>query len=493
MIFTEKRSALNTASKFRNRGLHRQLRPYKVRHLHSFRDLMIILGKGTPRSTEILTNFAEIFLCAASRYLLQTYGIKHNLSQCGLYCRSLSQEHEIRIALPPIIAKDVGMKTIDLITLRRDFHRAPELGFAENLTKARIAAILTELGLEVFEGVGVVGLLKQGSGNRAIGLRADMDALPIFETSMHDYVSQNPGAMHACGHDGHMTMLLGAAAILAKDPDFDGTVVFLFQPNEEHGLGAQAMLDEGILERFPIQEVYAIHNLPGAPLGQVSTRTGQICSSESLFEIIIEGQGGHASMPQMGRDAITIGAEIVQALQTIVSRKLAPGAGVVVSVTEFITNGQRNVLPGQATLKGDVRARMPQDRETVAKLMKQISEGIAAAHGVSISVAFNTEFIETINASGPTEAVVEAAGAQGLETIPNREPMSFSEDFAHFCQAVPGCLFLIGNGQEGPYGQPLHASNYDFNDALLPIGAAFWAQVVRDRLAKPAGEQSDNV
>ena len=290
-----------------------------------------------------------------------------------------------------------------------------------------------------------------------------------------------------------MTMLLGAAAILAKDPDFDGTVVFLFQPNEEHGLGAQAMLDEGILERFPIQEVYAIHNLPGAPLGQVSTRTGQICSSESLFEIIIEGQGGHASMPQMGRDAITIGAEIVQALQTIVSRKLAPGAGVVVSVTEFITNGQRNVLPGQATLKGDVRARMPQDREAVAKLMKQISEGIAAAHGVSISVAFNTEFIETINASGPTEAVVEAAGAQGLETIPNREPMSFSEDFAHFCQAVPGCLLLIGNGQEGPYGQPLHASNYDFNDALLPIGAAFWTQLVRDRLAKPAGEQGDNV
>lgn len=454
---------------------------------------MMILGKGTPRSTEILTNFAEIFLCPASRNLLQTYGIKHNLSQCGLYCRSLPQEHEIRIALPPIIAKDVGMKTIDLITLRRDFHRAPELGFAENLTKARIAAILTELGLEVFEGVGVVGLLKQGSDNRAIGLRADMDALPIFETSTHDYVSQNPGAMHACGHDGHMTMLLGAAAILAKDPDFDGTVVFLFQPNEEHGLGAQAMLDEGILERFPIQEVYAIHNLPGAPLGQVSTRTGQICSSESLFEIIIEGQGGHASMPQMGRDAITIGAEIVQALQTIVSRKLAPGAGVVVSVTEFITNGQRNVLPGQATLKGDVRARMPQDREAVAKLMKQISEGIAAAHGVSISVAFNTEFIETINASGPTEAVVEAAGAQGLETIPNREPMSFSEDFAHFCQAVPGCLFLIGNGQEGPYGQPLHASNYDFNDALLPIGAAFWAQLVRDRLAKPAGEQGDNV
>jgi hippurate hydrolase len=385
------------------------------------------------------------------------------------------------------------MKNDDLTALRRDFHRTPELGFAENLTKARIAAILTDLGLEVYEGVGVVGLLKQGSGNRAIGLRADMDALPIIETSTHDYVSQNPGTMHACGHDGHMTMLLGAAAILAKDPNFDGTVVFLFQPNEEHGLGAQAMLDEGILERFPIQEVYAIHNLPGAPVGQVSTRAGQICSSESLFEIVIQGQGGHASMPQMGRDAITIGAEIVQALQTIVSRKLAPGAGVVVSVTEFITDGQRNVLPSKATLKGDVRARVPEDREAVAKLMKQISEGIAAAHGVSVSVAFNTEFIETINASGPTQAVVEAAAAQGLETIANREPMSFSEDFAHFSKVVPGCLFLMGNGQQGACGQPLHASNYDFNDALLPIGSAFWAQLVRDRLAKSAGGRIDNV
>ena len=338
------------------------------------------------------------------------------------------------------------MKHKDLTALRREFHRFPELGFAEDRTKARVAGILRGLGLEVVEGIGVVGILKQGSGNRAIGLRTDMDALPILEASTHEYVSQSHGTMHACGHDGHMTMLLGAAARLANNPDFDGTVVFLFQPNEEHGLGAQAMLKEGILERFAIEEVYAIHNLPGAPIGQVSTRKGQICASESLFEIVIEGQGGHASMPQMGRDTITIGAEIVGALQSIVSRKLAPGAGVVVSVTEFITDGQRNVLPGKTTLKGDVRARMPKDREAVAKLMKQISEGIGAAHGVSVSVAFITEFIETINASAPTQAVVDAAVAQGLDTLSNREPMSFSEDFAHFCKAVPGCLLLIGNG-----------------------------------------------
>lgn len=187
-------------------------------------------------------------------------------------------------------------------------------------------------------------------------------------------------------------------------------------------------------------------------------------------------------MPQVGRDAITIGAEIVQALQTIVSRKLAPGAGVVVSVTEFTTDGQRNVLPGRATLKGDVRARMPADREEVARLMRQIAQGIGAAHGVAVAVDFSTEFIETINAAVPSRAVVDAAFALGLDAQSNREPMSFSEDFAHFTAAVPGCFLLMGNGENGPHGQPLHSDDYDFNDALLPIGAAFWAQLVRDRL-----------
>lgn len=374
------------------------------------------------------------------------------------------------------------MPPIDLIGLRHEFHRMPELGFSEESTKARVAGFLEDLGIETHIGAGVVGVLKRGTGNRAIGLRADMDALPIHETSSHDYVSQTAGVMHACGHDGHMTMLLGAAAALAEEAEFDGTVLFIFQPNEEHGLGAQAMIAEGLLERFPVEEIYAIHNLPGAPVGQVSTRPGQICSSESLFEILIEGQGGHASMPQVGRDAITIGAEIVQALQTIVSRKLAPGAGVVVSVTEFLTDGQRNVLPGTATLNGDVRARMPSDREEVARLIRQLAEGIGAAHGVTVSVKFNTEFIETINALEPTRAVVDAALGIGLEAEGNREPMSFSEDFAHFSAAVPGCFLLMGNGQEGPCGQPLHSDDYDFNDDLLPIGVAFWVQLVRDRL-----------
>lgn len=378
------------------------------------------------------------------------------------------------------------MKTFDekLTDLRRSFHRDPEVGFNEVRTKAKVAQQLRALGVEVHEGTGVVGVLRSGGGNRTIGLRADMDALPIRENSSHDYVSQNDGVMHACGHDGHMTMLLGTAEILANEPDFDGNVVFIFQPNEEHGLGARAMIDGGLLEQFPLDEVYAIHNLPGAPLGELSTRVGQICASESLFEIKIEGQGGHASMPHVGVDAITVGAEIIQALQTIVSRKLAPSCGAVVSVTEFLTNGQRNVLPGTATLKGDVRTRLPQDRQDVERFMRQIVDGIAAAHGVGATVAFNTEFIEAINAPGPTEAVVRAARNAGLVAIPDRPPMSFSEDFAHFCAAVPGCFLLLGNGTEGPNGQPLHSSDYDFNDALLPIGAAFWAQLVRDRLPK---------
>ncbi|MGR3620781.1 amidohydrolase [Pseudophaeobacter sp.] len=369
-----------------------------------------------------------------------------------------------------------------LTRMRHAFHRDPELGFCEERTKARVAQILRDLGLEVHEGVGVVGVLKSGSGNRAIGLRADMDALPIDEASQHDHVSENPGVMHACGHDGHMTMLLGAAEKLARTPDFDGTVVFIFQPNEEHGLGAQAMLTEGLLQRFPIEEVYAIHNLPGVPVGQVSTRAGQICASESLFEISIQGQGGHASMPHVGVDAITVGSEMVAALQTIVSRKLAPSAGAVVSVTEFITDGQRNVLPGKAILKGDVRARLPEDRADLERFMRQITSGIAAAHGVSVEMSFDTEFIETINASGPTEAVVRAGRALHLETIADRPPMSFSEDFAHFSAVVPGCFLLLGNGEAGPHGQPLHAADYDFNDALLPIGSDLWAELVRDRL-----------
>jgi len=376
----------------------------------------------------------------------------------------------------------MNLKPENLAEIRRDFHRFPELGFQEKRTKEKIASYLKELGLDVHYGVGIVGVLRAGEGNKVIGLRADMDALPIHETNTHDYISKNTGVMHACGHDGHMAMLLGAAHKLSTNANFGGTIVFIFQPNEELGLGAKAMMDEGLLENFPIQEIYGIHNLPGVQTGTLLTRPGLICSSESLFEIKIKGMGGHSSMPQLGRDTITIGAEIVQTLQTIISRKLASGSGAVVSVTEFISNGQRNVLPGETILKGDVRTRLPDDRKKIELYLNQIASGVASAHDIDIDVFFETEFVETINHPIPTEAVLKTAKRIGLKTN-ECEPMSFSEDFSHFSNSVPGCFFLLGNGTDGANNKPLHSNDYDFNDALLPIGSDFWASLAKNRLS----------
>lgn len=372
-----------------------------------------------------------------------------------------------------------------LVDFRRDLHLHPELGFAEHRTAAKVAEALRSYGIEVHEaigGTGVVGVLRNGGGNRTLMLRADMDALPITETSTHEYPSENMGKMHACGHDGHTTMLLGAARYLSEKKPFDGTVIFLFQPNEEHGLGAKAMLKDGLISQFQPDEVYGIHNLPGAPLGEFSTREGTICASESLFEFEVFGQGGHASMPHVGVDAILVGSELVQALQTIVARKLAPATGAVVSVTEFITDGQRNVLPGHALLKGDTRSFTYQDRTEIERLMRQIAKGIASAHDVRIDVRFNTEFEETVNAADQVKAAMHAAKGISEQVLPNRARMSFSEDFGRLSAEVPGCFILMGNGTEYPFNQPLHASDYDFNDDALTLGAAFWARLVSEQL-----------
>ena len=366
-----------------------------------------------------------------------------------------------------------------LTELRHEFHQYPELGFQETKTKTKIADFLRAKGLEVIEGVGVIGVLKSGSGSKTIGLRADMDALPIQETSKHAYSSKHPGVMHACGHDGHTTMLLGAAEELANSLDFDGTVIFIFQPNEENGLGAKAMLNEGILSSFPISEIFALHNLPGTETGRIITRKGLICSSESLFEISLKGQGGHASMPHVGRDTISVGSEIIQSLQNIISKKLAPGSGSVLSVTEFTSDGARNVLPGNSLIKGDVRSRNKEDRLEIKRLMGTLVEGISDAHEITGEVSFETEFVETINSSDQTETVIAVAEELGLSLDGNCEPMSFSEDFAHFSNVVPGCFFLLGNGQTGCASSPLHSSSYDFNDELLPIGVKIWSKIVR--------------
>lgn len=374
---------------------------------------------------------------------------------------------------------------------RHDFHRHPELGFNETRTAKRVAELLTSFGLEVHTGVGktgVVGVLQKGNGTASIGLRADMDALPITETGTPQYRSTTDGIMHACGHDGHTAMLLGAASYLSSHGDFSGKVVFVFQPNEEHGLGAVAMLEDGLFDQFPVDAVYGLHNIPGMPIGQFSTRAGPVTASESLFEIEISAQGGHAALPHMGVDAIVVGAEVVSSLQTIVSRKLNPGLNGVVSVTEFVTDGKRNVLPGHAVLRGDARALTPEINETIQSRMRQIVSGICAAHGVTGEVTYDTIFPATINSEAESRsasaAAILVAGAGAVDGA--CEPKLFSEDFAHMAAANNGCYMLMGNGVDGSNARPLHSADYDFNDQALVPGSSWWVALVEQELAQSA-------
>ena len=373
---------------------------------------------------------------------------------------------------------------------RRDFHAHPELGFDEHRTSEKVAELLAGFGLEVHRGVGrtgVVGILQRGNGEKCIGLRADMDALPIAEINTFGHRSKNECVMHACGHDGHTAILLGAARYLAENGGFDGRVVFIFQPNEEHGLGAPAMLEDGLFERFDVDEVHGMHNIPGMPVETFATRAGPLTASESLFEIEITARGGHAALPHMGVDAIVVGAEMVGALQTIVSRKLDPGLNGVVSVTEFVTDGKRNVLPGRAVLKGDARALSPDTNRTIEARMRAIAEGIALAHGVRATVAYDTIFPAIRNAAVPADAAALAARALvGSDKVDGAcAPKLFSEDFAHMAAARPGCFMLMGNGVDGAHAKPLHSADYDFNDAGLTIGSSYWVELVR-RHCSPA-------
>ncbi len=374
----------------------------------------------------------------------------------------------------------------EMTAWRHDFHRHPELGFEEMRTSDRVAELLESFGIEVHRGIGgtgVVGVLRRGNGPGSIAIRADMDALPIAEVNTHDYASQTPGKMHACGHDGHTATLLGAARYLAEHGNFSGTVIFLHQPNEEHGKGAAAMLDHALFRDLPIDQVFALHNMPGLPLGHVATRPGPMTASEALFEIEITGQGGHAALPHMGVDAITIGAEIVGALQTIVSRKLNPGMNGVVSVTEFTTDGKRNVLPGRATLSGDCRALTPETNARIEEAMRRIVSGICAAHGASATVSYETIFPPIGNAPQAVDAVTRAARRITGHVDAACEPKLFSEDFAHFANRAPGCFLLLGNGTEGAHARPLHSADYDFNDAALVPGSSLWVTLVEQELA----------
>lgn len=375
---------------------------------------------------------------------------------------------------------------------RRHLHQHPELGFAEHETSDFVAATLAEIGVDVTRGVGgtgVVGSLRRGRSGRAVGLRADMDALALTEVGEHAHRSRHDGATHACGHDGHMAMLLGAAAVLAAEGGFDGTVRFVFQPAEEHGRGARAMLDDGLFSRFPVDAVYGLHNLPGIPAGQLHTRPGPVMAAEDNFEIRILGRGGHAARPHMVVDPLVVAAEIITALQTIVARNLDPGQSAVVSCTSVTSDGVRNAIPGEVVVRGDTRSFEPEVRALLEVRMRELCTGIAAAHGARAEVSYTHEFEPTVNDPACTEAAVRAArSVAGDDRVdPACAPVLASEDFGLFADAVTGCFTFIGNGTEpGAGGTPLHSSDYDFNDEVLETGIGFYVSLIRSLM--PADE-----
>jgi len=371
---------------------------------------------------------------------------------------------------------------------RHDFHTCPELNFDLEVTSPKVEKLLNGFGYEVHSGIGktgMVGILKNGSSKKSIGIRADMDALPVEEINEFKYKSQHPGKMHACGHDGHTVMALGAAKHLADNPNFDGTVYFIFQPDEEKTQGAQAMIDDGLFKKFNIDEVFAFHNLPGMKTGSFASRAGTITASESLFKIELWGQGGHSALPHMGVDTITVGSQIINSLQSIVSRKLNPAVNGVVSVTGFSADGTENVLPGYALITGDSRSLSPESNKIIEDSMKDIVEGIAKAHNVKSSFSYYTRTNMTINSADQVDAAMAAARTVvGKDMVDgNCEPKLFSEDFSQMTMVKPGCYILIGNGTEGVHGQSLHSSNYDFNDELLVIGSSYWSELVYQRLS----------
>ena len=370
---------------------------------------------------------------------------------------------------------------------RQDLHMNPQISFEEVYASNKVATLLKEFGLEVHQGIaktGVVGVLKKGTSSKSIAIRADMDALPINEINTFSYKSKIENRMHACGHDGHTTMLLGAAKYLAESGNFDGTAYFIFQPDEENCFGAKTMIEEGLFTDFSIDEVYAMHNIPNMEIGTFATRKGTITASENLFEISIEAKGGHAALPHMGVDAITVGSQIAVALQTIVSRKLNPADNGIVSITEFIADGKKNVLPGTVTMKGDARALSKETSALIEKNMRQIVKGICDAHGVKAEVSYETTIIPTFNSSQQTEAATNAARNVfgDKNTDDDCLPRLFSEDFSIMSEAKPGCFVLMGNGTRGSHSKPLHSPNYDFNDELLVIGSSYWTELVEQQL-----------
>ena len=385
------------------------------------------------------------------------------------------------------VIESIRPRLAKLTEIRRDLHAHPELAFAEHRTAELIARHLEAAGIEVHRGLGktgVVGVVRGGRSLRAIGLRADIDALPMQERNEFAHRSVHEGCMHACGHDGHATMLLGAAEALAARRDFDGTVYLIFQPAEEGEGGGLAMIEDGLFERFPMESVFGMHNWPGMPAGQFGVRSGPVMASADRFDIEVLGHGAHAAMPHLGADPVTAGAALVQAIQTIVSRTLDPIDSAVVSVTRFKAGEAYNVIPDRAQLGGTVRAFSEIVQDRVESALQRICDGVAAAFDVEVTLDYRRGYPPTINS--PAEAAICAEVASELvgsvNVATDTRPTMGAEDFAYFLQRKPGCYVWIGNG-EGEGGCMLHNPTYDFNDDIIATGVAYWVELVRKVLA----------
>lgn len=377
----------------------------------------------------------------------------------------------------------------ELTALRRDIHAHPELAFDEYRTADIVARELQRYGLEVHRGMartGVVGVLKAGTSSRMIGLRADMDALPLAEMNEFPHHSRHPGKMHACGHDGHTAMLLGAARHLADNPDFDGTVVFIFQPAEESEGGAAVMIEDGLFEQFPVESIFGLHNWPGIPVGEMMVMPGPVMAGTCGFEMHVRGHGCHAAMPHQGIDAIVTGAQLVQALQTVVSRTLHPCDAAVVSVTQFHAGEAWNIIPEEVVMRGTIRTFKPEVQESVERAIERLCSGIASANGAQISVRFERRYPPTVNSAAEARFCQQVAADVFGEDKVLRDilPSMGAEDFAYMLKEKPGCYVWLGNGP-GTGGCTLHNPHYDFNDELLRLGVGYWAHLVRCALPKP--------
>ena len=386
----------------------------------------------------------------------------------------------------------------ELETIRRDIHAHPELCYEEQRTADVVAARLTEWGIPVVRGLGVtgvVGIIKNGTSDRAIGLRADMDALPMQELNTFEHASRHAGKMHACGHDGHTTMLLGAAHYLSQNRNFDGTVYLIFQPAEEGGAGARRMMDDGLFERFPMEAVYGMHNWPGIKAGSFGVVAGPMMASSNEFRVVVKGKGAHAAQPHRGIDPVMVAVQIAQAWQTIISREKNPLDTAVLSITQIHAGSATNVIPDEAVMIGTVRTFSTSVLDLIERRMNEIANGLAASFGATVDFSFKRNYPPLINHPEQTAFAIEAmravVGAENVDT--NVEPTMGAEDFAFMLQEKPGCYVFIGNGDgdhrsrgHGLGPCQLHNGSYDFNDHLLPIGASFWARLVEMSLTAPA-------